>query len=360
MNILRAIFFPLFFAVFSLNSYSQSSNIKSLSKFERGIDEFNIGHYNLANEHLISSRDILEGSNLKIQYYLIRSFYNLEEYKRCRTELELYFDYYEGRAEQSFFYADSIPKRHLAKRDEMIKLLDRVDEKINKLNKVSSYDLELQETLNWIKTKVDEFGIHSNKYIYNTYEEVNKSSESKSGGLNDLIIHGKVIRGCLMSFDNNFNVTIKYELKNRKLPMVYKFSAKDVMLAEMKIDASQVWNENGELKVERIYKNGRTDPLEEIIAAEEKENGVSNGENSEIENSNSGYYFLRIRGFSDQTNKFCLNWDIVYNQCVRETNFMDLMLTNDKKLTQRLINAFNHIGEMNNQKRLNNKPSEKF
>ena len=83
-------------------------------------------------------------------------------------------------------------------------------------------------------------------------------------------------------------------------------------------------------------------------------------EGAVVEKSEADHYFLRITGFSGQTYKFCLNWDVVYGQCRLQSNFLDLMLTNDKDLTQRLINAFNHIGEMNRQKRLKNKPSEKF
>jgi len=328
MSLLRISFLSI--VLIAQNYYCQSSNIKALSKFERGVSEYNSQHYSLAKDFFISSRDVLGGSNLRIQYFLVQAFYKMEKYKRCRTELELYFDYYESRKGQSYFYVDSIPKRHITKRDQMIKILDRVDEKIKKLNKVNSYDIELQETLNWIKTKIDEFGIHSNNYIYNSYDQINESSEIKSGKLEDVVAHGKVIRECLMIFDNNFNVTIKYKVKNRKLPIVYKFSAKDVKGADLQIDTAEM----------------------EII--------FSDIENTEIDKSSADYYFLRIRGFSGQNYKFCLNWDLVYGQCRLESNFMDLMLTNDKDLTQRLINAFNHIGEMNRQKRLKNKPSEKF
>ena len=316
----------------------QSAEIKAHSKYYQGVSEFNSAHYNFASEYLISSRDILEGSNLKIQYYLVKSFYNLEEYKRCRTELELYFDYYEGRKEQAYFVTDSLPKRHLAKRDEMIKLLDKVDEKIKQVNKVTNYDTEMQESLGWIKSKIDEFGIHSNKYIYNTYDQVNENSEFKSGGIEDVVAHGKVIRECLMTFDNNFNVTINYEVKNRKIEVdgkiipavVYKFSAKDINGAEMQLDTA-------EMEIAYLTSDGAI-----------------------VEKNEADYYFLRITGFSGQTYKFCLNWDIVYSSCRLKSNFIDLMLTNDKELTQRLINAFNHIGELNKQKRLKNKPSEKF
>jgi hypothetical protein len=328
MSLLRISFLSI--VLIAQNFYCQSSNIKALSKFERGVSEYNSQHYSLAKDFFISSRDVLGGSNLRIQYFLVQAFYKMEKYKRCRTELELYFDYYESRKEQTYFYVDSIPKRHITKRDQMIKILDRVDEKISQISKVKNYDIEMQESLRWIKSKIDEFGIHSNKYIYNTYEQINENSEIKSGGLEDVVAHGKVIRECLMTFDNNFNVTIKYEVKNSKLPVVYKFSAKDVKGAEMHLNTAEM---------EIAYLTS-----EEAI----------------VEKSEADHYFLRITGFSGQTYKFCLNWDIVYSQCRIQSNFLDLMLTNDKDLTQRLINAFDHIGEMNKQKRLNNKPSEKF
>jgi hypothetical protein len=36
------------------------------------------------------------------------------------------------------------------------------------------------------------------------------------------------------------------------------------------------------------------------------------------------------------------------------------LLTNDQQLTQRMINAFDYIGELNRLKRLKKKPAEKF
>ena len=328
MSLLRILFLSI--VLIAQNYYCQSSNIKALSKFERGVSEYNSQHYSLAKDFFISSRDVLGGSNLRIQYFLVQAFYKMEKYKRCRTELELYFDYYESRKEQSYFYVDSIPKRHITKRDQMIKILDRVDEKIQQIAKVKNYDIEMQETLSWIKSKIDDFGVHSNKYIYNSYDQINENSDLNSVGVEDIVAHGKVIRECLMSYDNNFNVTIKYEVRNRRLPIIYKFSAKDVEGAEMQLDTA-------EMEVAFLTSDGAI-----------------------TEKSEADYYFLRMSGFSSQTLNFCMGWDVVYRQCRYRTNFLDLMVSNDKNLTQRLINAFNHIGEMNRQKRLKNKPSEKF
>ena len=332
MKLLRTNFlcFIIFLGQCNLSVYSQSTKIKAESKFEAGLLQFNNSTYKYAKDNFISSREVLGGTNLSIQYYLVKTYYNLEDYKRCRSELELYFDLYEGRKEQVYFATDTLPKRHLSKRDEMIKLLDKVDEKIQQINKVKNYDIEMQESLNWIKSKIDDFGVHSNKYIYNSYDKINENSDISNGGLEDVVAHGKIIRGCLMTFDNNFNVTIKYEVKNRKLPIVYKFSAKDIRSAEMQLDTAEM------------------------------EIAYLNSEGAIVEKSEADYYFLRVKGFSDQKNKFCLNWDIVYQGCRLQANFLDLMLTNDRELTQRLINAFNYIGKLNKQKRLRNKPSEKF
>jgi hypothetical protein len=327
MSLIRSSF--LLVVLLSQNLFCQSTNIKALSKFERGIAEFNSQHYSLAKDFFVSSREILGGSNLKIQYFLVQSFYNLENYKRSRTELGLYFDFYESRKEQTYFHKDSIPKRHITKRDQMIKLLDIIDEKIKSISKIKNYDLEMQESLSWIKSKIDEFGIHSNKYIYNAYNKINTNLET-STGFEDVVAHGKIIRECLMTYDNNFNVTIKYEVKNKRLPIVYKFSAKDVESAEMQLDTAKI-------NLTYLSYDGPVSSKRE-----------------------DDYYFLRISSFSSQNFKFCLGWDVVYRQCRYESNFLDLMLTNDKALTQRLINAFMHIGEMNRQKRLKNKTSEKF
>tara|TARA_B100001287_G_C22623076_1_gene501094 strand:- start:67 stop:774 length:708 start_codon:yes stop_codon:yes gene_type:complete len=234
------------------------------------------------------------------------------------------------RKEQTYFYNDSVPKRYVSKRDEMIKILDFVDEKIINQPKAANYDLEMQESLNWIKSKIDEFGIHSNKYIYTSYNELNKEMGSSSGGFEKKVAHGKLIRECLMTFDNNFNVTIKYELKNRRLPITYKFNAKDIEGAQMKLDTAEV-----ELKYETADR----------IVIDKKEDA---------------HYYLQINGFSDQTNKFCMDWDYLYDKCNFPTHFLDLMLTNDEDLTQRMINAFNYIGELNRTRRLKNKPAEKF
>ena len=100
--------------------------------------------------------------------------------------------------------------------------------KIRHPEKINKPDNPIKRKPSWIKSKIDDFGVHSNKYIYNSYDQINENSDLNSVGVEDIVAHGKVIRECLMTYDNNFNVTIKYEVRNRRLPIIYKFSAKDV------------------------------------------------------------------------------------------------------------------------------------
>ncbi len=120
--ILKSALLAISLCICTTSAWAIPKDLAAKSEYILAQKKFNAFQYIDALKHLTKARSLLNKSNSSIQYLLVKSHWELGQYRRAKTELELYFDL----TPENSTDADQF--------DEMVRLISRINEKLSTQN----------------------------------------------------------------------------------------------------------------------------------------------------------------------------------------------------------------------------------
>lgn len=111
--------------------FGQSANYRAQGKYYSGLEQFENQEYESALAYIWQAKELLGGTNYKLQYLHILCLYELEYYQDAQTQMTNYFNLIEQKATPKPFVKDV---EHLTQDEtkHLTKLIDKIDEGYNK------------------------------------------------------------------------------------------------------------------------------------------------------------------------------------------------------------------------------------
>jgi hypothetical protein len=249
------------FAGLNFEGFSQSNNFVAQGNYYKAKELYEKGNFIEALKYIKDSKELLGGTNERLQYLHIKTLFNLKQYLDANNELKIFFDIEDNKISEKY-YSKNVEKLTSDETLDLTKMIVDIQEKSSyEISPKGKKDELAKEISNWINGNINTYFLLTSKtkgqgnWKYNNFDQETRFSISESNKnvrvyeTHDIIADFGVGNTFFKkSWDITFgfeNIDSVGEVYARRDPLTQKtYSAIDIFLHNSVTEFIEDWNIN--------------------------------------------------------------------------------------------------------------------